>query len=263
MASSSDQTFVDLLKTIQQGPAAPAAASGTTSPYVGNVPHATIRVPSPVHLPFGDQTVLASGYKKGDQFALLPTNGQDLATLQQALVQAGYLNQGDVIYGSPDAKTLNAFEQLLATANLSGTSWQNALGARLAASAQQPPATKQVPPLTVNLTNPEDIKAVANNVAKTLNGTYLNDQDLQAIVDSFHQQESAAQTQAYYQQYNPTAGGYGPGGTTVNAPSQAGLEQDISQKIRDTKPNEVAANDFTANLNTILSTLTQNATRSP
>lgn len=240
MASGSSQSTVDqLLKNGPQiGPTSNTANTEPTSPYAGNVPNATIRVPVPVlHGAWSPSTMLANGYKKGDQFALLPTNSADLTTLQQALVQAGYLNQGDVIYGSPDAKTVSAFEQLLATANLSGVTWQNALGARLAAASQQAPAGVKTPPLTIALTNPDDIKAVAQKTAQTLLGQNLPDDALNAFVSNYQAAETKYQTDQYYQQYQPGVG-YGPGGTTTQAPNLASAAE---QQIRSTNPIGVSA----------------------
>lgn len=212
-------------------PPPPTATSTTGTAYIGNVPHARILDESQVPTPAG-VLPLRTGYKKGDQFSLLPTNGQDLITLQQALVQAGYLDKNSVIYGSPDQKTVKAFEQLLTTANLSGSSWQSALSARLAAASQQAPQGTKTPPLTIALSNPEDIKKVANSTAKTLLGNELPEADLNNFVASYQAQERAAQTAAYYQQYSPGQG-YGPGGETTAAPSEEAAAADY---VKSTNP---------------------------
>lgn len=235
--------------------------SGTTD-YLGDVPHARLRAPSPVHIPFGNGTIQVNGYKKGDQVSLLPSNGADLSALQQALYQAGYFTDAQyqrLVLGSPDQVTTAAFAKLLATANMSGVTWKDALASRLATSGQQAPATRQVPPLTISLTNPDDIKAVAQNAAQTLNGTYMNDAQLNSFIQAYQAQERAYQTQQYNQQYDPAAGTYGPGGETTAPATGSGLEQEIADQIRQAKPDEVAANAFTAHLNTLLSAATQNA----
>lgn len=228
-----------------------AYANSTTKgqiQYLGDVPHARIPQTGEFGMPMGALT--QKGYKKGDQVRLLPT-GQSLKTLQQSLYAAGYLTDSQmkqIVLGSPDQVTTLAFAKLLATANMSGASWQNALGARLAAAAYEPPQDdrQQLPALTINLTNPEDIKATLQKSARTLLGGYMNDDQANAFVAQFQAQERAQQTQSYYQQYdvrgtdaNGRPIGYvGPGGETI-APPDAGVAAENFAKTSD--PNQYSA----------------------
>jgi hypothetical protein len=213
----------------------------------------------------GRVAVQTPGYVKGDEVKLLPS-GQDLVTLQQALIQAGYITAGQakqMVLGSPDQITSSAFAKLLATANYSAADWRDALASRLVSAAQTPPdTTLKHPPLTISLTNPDDIKAVANSAAQTLYGTYLSPDQLDSFTKAYQAQEAAQQTAAYGQEYDPTGAQiYNPaGGTTTSPATTDGMKEEIEQKIRDTKPQDLARNTFTANLNTVLQGLTQNST---
>lgn len=260
------------LGTMVGGFVAPVLKSSSGTQYLGGAE--TV----PAHNEFdttpsgGRIAVQTPGYVKGDQIKLLPHNTEDLITLQKALVQAGYVSDTDaqrMVLGSPDQITTGAFSKLLATANFMGSDWRSALGSRLALAAQAPPQQQlqKIPPLTISVTNPDDIKAVAQNAAKTLNGTYMDDGQLNSFIQAYQAQERAYQTQQYQQQYSVMGndangrpvGTYGPGGEATAPATGAGLEQELEAQIRQAQPNEVASNAFTAHLNTLLGAATQNA----
>lgn len=207
-------------------------------------------------------------YFKGDGWRLMPTNAQDIQTMQQALVQTALLDPKGVVYGQWDPKSATAFEKLLGIANAAGVEWKDALQARIQSTAAGNLDTKQkaIPALTINLTNPDDIKAVIQNTAKTLTGGVWSDADVSNMVATYQAQERAAQTQAYYQKYDPNAdaglsggvqyvGGAGPGGETTNPAGSAGLDQQVKDALIKEHPAEAAVGQFTNNLSSILGSL--------
>lgn len=226
--------------------------STTTTDYIGDVPHAR----RPRTGPFGvsEFPFTQPGYKKGDEYGLLPTNGADLAALQQALIQAGYLNAKSTFLGSPDAATVKAFSQLLASANLSGSDWKSTLASRLAigGNAAGDQSLQKIPPLTISLTNPDDIKATVQKTAQTLLGQGLSDTDLQNFVNAYQGMERNYQTAQYNQQYNiagndqsgNAVGTYGPGGEATAAPTQEGLANQASTWLKATQPQQYQATQF-------------------
>ncbi len=244
------------------GPTIPTYG-GTTGPsYIGGGTNVTITRPLP--LPFGIQTgprITVPGYVKGDEVKYLPHTAADLKTLQLSLVQAGYITQAQanqMVLGSPDQITTAAFAKLLATANYSGTQWQNALAERLAAAAQTPDTQQgpSVPPLTISLSNPDDIKATLQKSAQTLLGGNMTDDQANFFVGQFQNAQREQQTAAYNQQYNPGAAagesGYGPGGTTTAAPDM-GVAATNFAKAAD--PNQYAATQFGASVTSALDKL--------
>lgn len=143
-------------------------------------------------------------YVQGDEWNELPTNPTDLASLQHGLVQAGYLSEKNVVYGSPDPATASAMAQLLATSNASGVGWKSALSSRLAQAALNPPEAARADPLVISLTNPDDIKAVIQSGANQVFGKFLDPAEVDKFVSSYQSQQAAYQTDVY------KAGGYDP-----------------------------------------------------
>lgn len=242
------------------GGAPPPYSADQKQTYLG-VPNDYTTAQTPTGM-WGVPATFTSGdvppqYKQGDQYRELPTDTTQLALLQHALIDAGYISDTEaklIAFGSPDPRTAAAFEKLLVTANISGGDWQDALSKRLASVAANPQPTKQLPPLTVQLTNPEDIKDAFQKTAQTLYGGDLPDDQVNAFVSQFQAKEQAAQTQAYNQQYNVAAGTYGPGGTTV-APPNAGV--DAAEYIKNAHPNEVAAEEFGNKMSVLLNAFTK------
>jgi hypothetical protein len=230
-------------------------SSGTA--YLGNVPHARLsRGTMPA--PFGARMpVTTPGYKKGDQVRLLPPPGRDLTALQQSLVAAGYItqaqvNSGVVVFGSPDEITTTAFAKLLASSNMSGTTWKDTLSQRLAAAALQAPKADEVktPPLTISLDDPEAIKATLNKTARSLLGGYMSPEQTDAFVGQFQAAQTAQQTAKHYQDYNPGVG-YGPGGTTT-VPDLAAQAESFAKT---TDPDQYTATQFGSQVNAHLANL--------
>lgn len=213
------------------GPLIPTYGSTTASKYLGGMDTVAQHQEFDTTPSGGRIAVGTPGYVNGDQVKLLPNNAEDLATLQQSLIQAGYISQDQanrMVLGSPDQVTAAAFAKLLATANYSGSDWRSALAIRLTAAGQQAPVKKalEVPPLTISLSNPDDIKSTLQKSAQSLLGGYMSDDQANFFVGQFQNAQRQQQTAAYYQQYDPAkaAAGdtiYGPGGTTTAAPDMS------------------------------------------
>jgi hypothetical protein len=187
-------------------------------------------------------------YFEGDQWQQAPTNSQDILAVQQAMVQTGLLSAKEVTYGQWDPTSANAFAKLLGIANGAGVEWRDALAARMAAAGSDEAKAQaradrlaSVEPLTIKLSNPDDLKTVAQNVAKTLYGGNLPDEDVQRFVASYQSAEREAQTaqwNAKYGQYVDT--GVAP--TQVNMPSDpASADSVIAAQIQREHPEQVAA----------------------
>jgi hypothetical protein len=157
------------------------------------------------------------GYLNSKDFAreLGNFDPQAIYTYQQYMNQAGLLDKFSP--GVMDAATRGAFKELLTSANQHAGTWQGELDAVLQAGGKTGDTGTSTPPLTVNLTNPDDIKAVATTAAQSLLGQNLSDDQLNNFVSTFQAQERDFQTTSYNQQYTPGVG-YGPGGEATQAP---------------------------------------------
>lgn len=122
-----------------------------------------------------------------------------------------------------------AIADLLYEANIRGTTWDDAL-AQLRMEAMQAGTYGQVRkraevPLTVRLTNPADIKTVADYAAQRVLGRRLTTEELQQVIDAQHAAERTAATAAW-----DAAHGSATGGEVIEAPSPEGtLDQVIGK----------------------------------
>jgi acyl-CoA synthetase (AMP-forming)/AMP-acid ligase II len=193
--------------------------------------------------PFGPLGFAA--YKTGSTLEQLAGYGpDDIYALQVRLHDAGLLD--NFTPTQLDKTTRNAFKDLLATSNASMKTWQQTLDDITAVGGtidKQDGRTRA--PLTVELTNPDDLKSVAQKVAQTLYGGNLPEADLERFVNTFHGMESGAQSQAY---------GMAESGGTVVAPPNASVAAE--SQIRAEHPDQVAATAFGARMGDIISTFT-------
>lgn len=88
-------------------------------------------------------------------------------------------------------------------------------------------------PLTIGLTNPEDLKAVAQRTATGTLGRALSQSELNQFIASFHQAQSTAQTNAYNADVT--------GGSVVAAPDER-----VAAEVhaRQAAPTEAGGQDF-------------------
>lgn len=174
-------------------------------------------------------------YFTGDQINQLPRTAQEMKALQDLMVQTGFLDPKGVIPGSPDAKTISAFEQVLNMANIHGIDWHSELSNQLASTGADGAAAarmNEAPPLTISLSNPDDLKAVANKTARTLLGQNLSDADLARFVQAYNQQETAQQTATWQGNYgHEVATGY-PGGMNATSSTTQVAQPDVAAEAQ-------------------------------
>lgn len=157
-------------------------------------------------------------YFDGDQWAPASLPPEQLAALQKAMVQAGLLKPGQAQLGVWDQPSMSAYTELLAFANASGSDVATALKQWGTAHDQQPGGDIRAP-LTVRVTNPDDLKAVfRKSVIDTLGQGWDSDK-----IDRMVAAYQGVETEAQQQQYAMTGSGSqtdpGTGGTVVNPPN--------------------------------------------
>lgn len=178
-------------------------------------------------------------YKPGDEYRLAPNSRDDIVQLQLAMVQAGLLSKTGFAPGSWDNATRGAYSELLGVANQSGSTWDVALGAMLQnaelfggiGSAGGGGAMRA--PLVKQLTNPDDLKAIANLVAGEVYGRGLSDEEKEAFVQTFQSLEGSVQEQAY--------GMAMTGGTIIGPPA---ADVAAEKFLKEREPAEAAATSF-------------------
>lgn len=170
------------------------------------------------------------------------------AQVQQQLYDVGlydspyYTGKQTVRKGQYDIDTIQALTRATALAEGAG-SLDMVLSQR--ADLSQLAEKRERQPLTVHLTNPEDIKALGNQVAVQVVGRKLTDAELNKLVATRHTQERSAQQTAYAQ-------ADASGGTVTDpATSQGALESEI----RSMAPVEAGAHDIATQFSNFLSIL--------
>lgn len=231
----------------------PAASSSKKTPIGVPKGYTTLGarpMPFGAHIPFASDTYnvqVSPLYFKGDEWKLAPTNLQDVLALQQNLVDVGLLDSKSFTPGVWDTRSASAFTKLLAQANGAGASWQDSLASSMASAEQAGPAAGQaLPPLTVKLTSPDDLKSVAQKTAQTLLGGNLSDDDLNRFVTSYNQMETQYQTDAYNQEYGQYAQTGQLGNVSVTAPPSPDVE--LEKEVRQQHPDQVFANSLRTEL---------------
>lgn len=133
-------------------------------------------------------------YFEGDEWVLANAGHDVIAQTQASLVSAGLLKAGSFSPGYWDPTTKDAFKDLLAYANATGSTWQEA-GPVLAGAAKE-----RIKPVTVKVTNPEDLrKAFKQAVIGTL-GQGWDTAKIDQMVAAYQATETGAQQQAYSMQ---------------------------------------------------------------
>lgn len=122
-------------------------------------------------------------YTDGDQWAPASDPNPDTArTLQVQLINAGLLTLKQVHLGIWDSSSATAYAKVLAHANLAGVPAQTALDEYVKSSAELPQKT----------INPDDLNALANQVAQTTLGRNLRDDELAKFSTAFQTAIAAA-----------------------------------------------------------------------
>lgn len=216
-----------------------------------------------------DQPYTRPLYVNGDEWKELPTDGAELANLQHQLITAGYMDDKNIVFGSPDPKTASAMAELLGSSNATGKIWSKTLAERLAAAGQQPSTVKAArrDPLVINLDNPDDIRAMVQSGANQIFGKFLDPAEVEKFVSSYQSQQANYQTAAYQASgFDPSTGqAVGPldeqgrpqgRGTTLTAPATgAGAQEEFFRQMNATHPTATSAAIFTDQIGQMLQSL--------
>lgn len=166
-----------------------------------------------------------------------------MIALQARLEALGLSNYTPGIW---DPNSQAVFKSLLATANANGMTWEEAL-AQIEASGGLKDATPKAP-LQIQLTNPDDIRAMIQSGAQQVFGKYLSEADVNKFIASYQQQQAAAQTEAYNM-------GNNAGTMTGPVSTQGGVNEMFRRQFVADHTNEAGAAIFSNELDKILSAL--------
>lgn len=142
-------------------------------------------------------------YTTDDWQLLLSMSRDQFAQVQNQLTQIFPDQFRNVNPGRrDDPSTIYYFKQALGYVNNNATTRGKTVAEALPVLARQPfikyKEPKEPPKLPAyQVTNPNDLKAIFRKTAQDLLGRTLNDNDLNRMVSSFQQQETAYQKQAY------------------------------------------------------------------
>lgn len=163
----------------------------------------------------------------GDEWRPASLPPGQIARLQDLLAGVGLLDE--YRRGYWDANSQKAYREVLEFANASGIGDEATAIRRIAETGGLGEVTKPRAPLTVRRSNPLDIKKGADDVARSVLGRKLRDDELPTIISAIQALETQAQTQAY----NADA-------TVVEPPSLAAF---VEQKLRVDNPVEARTQD--------------------
>lgn len=157
---------------------------------------------------------------------------EDRASLQLVLKQLGLIPQSSrLVLGSWDDASASGFKEVLAWANVNGTTWQGALEQMLTSRdefGELQPEGEELPNFVAEVANPEDIKRAFREGMKSRLGSGAVDEGrLDAAVAAFQQQQVAAQRAQYDATYTGTGG-------TVTAPM--GIETFVDREAQKADP---------------------------
>lgn len=222
----------DLAAIIAAGPGGGAvqtrSALGVPDEYVATRPAGVPYAP-------GRTVDVAPRYFDGDELIPAAWSSDRVASFQRALDRAGLYQKGDKYrlgVWDPNVDAV-AYGRLLQFANASGLDEQEALSRWGEAGAIDETEVRE--PLTVRLTNPDDLREIFDTAVKTKLGRKVPDGWLDGMIAAYQAQEANAQQLAY----NDAA-------TVVDPPSPAAFAMAEAER-RD--PTGVDANDWLGRAN--------------
>lgn len=184
---------------------------GYRAPYRGQRYNAPVLNAGELAMDTGQPpSYIEARYDDSDLFRFASMSPEAIAQLQGALMQAGLLDE--FRRGVWDKGTASAMEQILGHANQAGLEWQDALDAFLNGEAEKVSLKGSSGPVFVaRLQNPDDVKkALTQGLYNALGGRYIDDTQLQQMVDAYQAQDVASQQRAFYAAQS--------GGTVEQAP---------------------------------------------
>lgn len=148
------------------------------------------------------QQRVAPQYFDGMEYQPSNWTVEEQAYLQMAMKSAGlYTAKEKFRLGTWDSNTRNAYRKLLEFANGTGASWQEALQeygkARVGQEELDALEEEGRAPLSVKVSNPLDIRRVADAAARGAIGRKLRADELDRLVGAYQQLEAQEQTTAY------------------------------------------------------------------
>ena len=226
-----EKPATDLEALIAAGPQFAAASAkhplGVPSDYVAqrewdhSIPSESIRSDMSRIAAAGRTVSQPARYFDGDEWKPASLSPAKVAELQRQMAQAGLFGpKGKYRNGVWDKDSAAAYAEVLAYANASGMDKDTALK-RYQAAPADPGAGRE--PLVKRLTNPDDLRATFETVARTKLGRKLAPGEVDRFVQAYQAQEGGAQEAAY----NADA----TGGSVTDAPNpQAFLAARIAKE---------------------------------
>jgi hypothetical protein len=161
--------------------------------------------PAPERMP----VQIPARFREGEQYRPGSLPPEAIVQLQHALDAAGLFKKGErYVLGRWDDTTISAYTRLLRFGNQQGH--QDPASALRALGTLSPEERDELglggvgggpggerAPLVVSVDSPEDLKTIANRVARSVSGTAMTDEQLERFVASYHQAQTAYQAQVY------------------------------------------------------------------
>jgi len=187
--------------------------------------------------------IIPAKYYQGDEYSLYAQMPKEQrARVKQIMRDYRLLPEGGGGRGAEwDSTAFSAFREVMALSNANGVSWRVQISSlREQAAAAPPDEGATLPARVIQLSSPDDIKAVIGGVAQQMLGRRLDDGALNAYVQTFQALEAQEQNARYDATYAPGETGVGPGGTITDAPSaeafaQTQLQKDYGTEVDGTK----------------------------
>lgn len=187
----------------------------------------------------------------GQERTILAGMGAErLGSIQREMLRIGLFKESQFSYGTLDDGTAAAFREVLAYANAAGFDNPFDAMARMAAdydrfgfeNAEKDAAggPKGRAPLTVQVTDPADLRRVFRNTVQQLTGR-IDDDYVETLVGAYQARESGAQSQAY--------GMAETGGTLTAPPSPQGFAE---EQTREDFATEVGATEIEGQFQNLL-----------
>ncbi|RMH74599.1 MAG: hypothetical protein D6683_12520 [Actinomyces sp.] len=216
--------------------------NGTPSPL--GIPEGVLRPPPPpaetgTLVPDRAEQLAAqprSPYLEGDEYRLFSTiAAESIAQIQAALVEGGFLRDTDIrAFGTWGVDEARAMREILTVANRTGHPWQNivmsAVNTRRQAALGTSGGGGGGLPVTIRLSDPEDLKATFRQVAiRRTGGVFVDEATLDDMVREYQKREAEFQRSAR------------AGGTVTDPPSPSAF---AAAQIDAADPGGAAANRF-------------------